>query len=89
MSIESEALREQLIDICFPESESDAAPDPADAIEALAQALAFMIVVVARGNIPNRTTAAIQRLQAAVDQRLAEHIMLNAPTMGAPSDTTQ
>jgi hypothetical protein len=52
MSIESEALREQLIDICFPESESDAAPDPADAIEALAQALAFMIVVVARGNMP-------------------------------------
>jgi hypothetical protein len=83
-----ESLREQLLDICFPEPETDDAPDPADATEALVQALAFMIVVVGRGNIPSRTTAAIQRLQAAVDQRLAEHIMLKAPTMGPPSDTT-
>jgi hypothetical protein len=87
MSIESEVLREQLLDIVFPEDEPAPCPDPVDTIKALTEALAFMIVVVNSSdavNIPNKTAAVMRQLQAAVDQRLAEHVMLNYPITGAP-----
>src|SRR5262249_40814015 len=88
VSIESESLREQLLEIVFPENEHAPCPDPADAVTALTEALAFMIVVVNTPdtvNVPNKTAAVVRQLQTAVDQRLREHVILNCPMTGTPS----
>jgi hypothetical protein len=79
MSVETEALHEQLLEICFPEDEHAEGPDLEDAITALVEALAVMLVVpVWKKDVPMSVVIEdiAQRLRAAADAKMWECVWL-------------
>jgi hypothetical protein len=94
MSEETETLREQLLDICFPEDEQAVCSDPEDAITALVEALAFMLVVPNWNKLTDiPMSKAIEdiarRLRAAADARVWECLLLEQAISDEPSDTVR